>query len=82
MNRDSNGKFIAKEKVNIEVPVPHITSILFWVFVIIVLLPWISIVIRNELLGKLFALFDRLISGTVFVQQTVQANGQKDPWSA
>ena len=82
MNRDSNGKFIAKEKLNLEISMPPIITILFWIVIVIVLLLWISIIIRNELFSKLFVFLDKLISGTVGVTQPATGNGTKDTWAA
>ena len=63
MDRDSKGRFSkkAEEGFKIIFDIPSIKRILIWVVLFGILLPWISIIAKFEILNKLLSLFDELM---------------------
>ena len=60
--RDSEGGFTkgAEEGLKISVNVPTLTSIIYFILLLFIFMPWISVVCRLEILKKLLSLFDNL----------------------
>ena len=67
MDRDSKGRFSkkAEEGFKIIFDIPSIKRILIWVISFGILLPWISIIAKFEILNKLLSLFDELMDGKI-----------------
>ena len=67
MDRDSKGRFSkkAEEGFRIIFDMPSIKRILIWVISFGILLPWISIIAKFEILNKLLSLFDELMDGKI-----------------
>ena len=67
MDRDSKGRFSkkAEEGFRIIFDIPSIKRILIWVISFGILLPWISIIAKFEILNKLLSLFDELMDGKI-----------------
>ena len=67
MDRDSKGRFSkkAEEGIRIIFDIPSIKRILIWVISFGILLPWISIIAKFEILNKLLSLFDELMDGKI-----------------
>ena len=63
MDRDSKGRFSkkAEEGFRIIFDIPSIKRILIWVISFGILLSWISIIAKFEILNKLLSLFDELM---------------------
>lgn len=67
MERDSKGRFSKKGEDGLKIifDVPPIRRIIFWIFIFAVLLPWISIIARFELLRKILDIFDELMNPSI-----------------
>ena len=63
--RDQNGRYIKKNKEDSQLTLifPPIKSTLYWILILIIFLPWLIILSKFDLLEKLNALFEGLISG-------------------
>ena len=63
MDRDSKGRFFKKTEEGFKIifDIPSIKRILIWVISFGILLPWISIIAKFEILNKLLSLFDELM---------------------
>ena len=66
-NRDAKGRFSkkAEEGFKIIFDIPSIKRILIWLVLFGILLPWISIIAKFEILNKLLSLFDELMDGKI-----------------
>ena len=66
MKRDNNGRFCKKgeESNEITISVPSIKRIVLWVSILLILLPWITIISRLNLIKKIESTFEALINGT------------------
>ena len=67
MERDSKGRFSKKGEDGLKLlfDVPPIRRIIFWIFISTVLLPWISIICKFEVLKKILDLFDELMNPSI-----------------
>ena len=81
--RNEQGKFIKKELENTQNPgyfviqIPQFSSIIFYLIIILVLLPWILIIFKAELPSKIISWSNNLL----FEQTTPLSstnNGSKD----
>ena len=74
--RDNNGRFVEKdrEQHTLEVTFPKFNTILVWIGIIIVLLPWISIIMRNEIIQKTFSSIDKLMAPSVINPTNIGKN--------
>ena len=68
MNRGEDGRFIKLEKKSIDenyiyLPIPNFKSILTLIISIFILLPWLLIIYRNDVLPIIIKYLDGLISG-------------------
>jgi len=61
--RDSKGRFTkgAKEGMKITVNVPKLSSIIYCMLLLLIFMPWISLVCRLQILKWLFSFFDNLL---------------------
>ena len=60
-DRDTNGRFVQGDRTTLEVTFPRLNTILMWIGVIIILLPLILIILRNELFQKILNSLDKLM---------------------
>ena len=60
MDRDSKGRFSKKTEEGFKIifDIPSIKRIIIWALLFGILLPWISIITKFEILNKLLSLFD------------------------
>ena len=60
MERDSKGRFSKKgdDGFKIAFNIPPIKRIILWLFIVAILLPWLSILAKFEVLNKILNLFD------------------------
>ena len=67
MEWDSKGRFSKKgeDGLKITFDVPPIRRIIFWIIISTVLLPWISIICKFEVLKKILDLFDELMNPSI-----------------
>ena len=67
MDRDHKGRFSKKTEEGFKIifDVPPIKRILIWVVLFGILLPWISIIAKFEIINKLLSLFDELMDGKI-----------------
>ena len=77
MKRDSKGRFCKtdEEGIKIVVGVPSIKKIIIWLIIVGILMPWISIIIRNNALQKLIEAFDELFQKSNEEQGTTKKTG-------
>ena len=63
MMRDSKGKFAKKndEGLKLELTIPSIKKIIFWILLLWILMPWISIIAKFQILKKIFNIFEDLL---------------------
>ena len=61
--RDNKGRFTkgAEEGMKITVNVPKLASIIYCMLLLLIFMPWISLVCRLEILKKLLSFFDNLL---------------------
>ncbi len=66
MERDKNGRFSkkAEEGTKLIFDIPPIKKILIWLIIFGVLLPWMSILSKFDVLTKILNLFDDLMNPT------------------
>ena len=72
--RDSKGRFTkgAEEGLKISVNVPTLTSIIYFILLLFIFMPWISVVCSLEILKKLLSLFDNLLKMTANEEKEIQ----------
>ena len=75
--RDSNGRYIKKsdEESQLTLIFPPIKSILYWILMFIIFLPWILILSKFSLFEKINMVFDTLINGK---NEEPAENGKKN----
>ena len=65
MKRDKKGRFTSKAEDNrgykFTVTFPSIKNMIFWVFIIIIILPWALIFERSNILQKVLDFFDNIL---------------------
>ena len=61
--RDNKGRFAKSSEGGMKntMNVPTLTKIIYWLLLLIIFMPWISIVCRLEILKKLLNIFDYLL---------------------
>ena len=64
MARDDRGRFTKanEDRIKININFPSIKKIILWALIILIFMPWISIIRRSDLPAKLLGLFDELIT--------------------
>ena len=65
MKRDKKGRFTSevddKRGYNFTVTFPSIKNMIFWVFIIIIVIPWALIFERSNILQKVLDFFDNIL---------------------
>ena len=79
MKRDQKGRF-SKEKednegYNLSLTLPSFRSLLYWLIIIIILLPWTVIFERFNALRKIFDFFENIMSKRGEDEETPKKNG-------
>ena len=78
-DRDTNGRFtekdVEKDRHTLELTFPKLNTILVWIGILFILLPWISIVMRNELIQKTFSSIEKLMAPAVIAHMNNGNNG-------
>ena len=71
--RDSKGRFAksSEEGLKITTKVPTLTDIIYWVILVLIFMPWISLIFRLELLKRLLSFFDNLLSLTASEEKEI-----------
>ena len=66
MERDSKGRFSKKgdDRFKITFDVPSFKKIILWIFIAALLLPWLSLLAKFEVLKRLLNLFDELMNSS------------------
>ena len=61
--RDNKGKFTKKneEEMKITFYIPAMKTVLFWIFFISILIPWLLIILKMDLFPKFMIKFEELI---------------------
>ena len=64
MARDDRGRFTKanEDRIKININFPSIKKIILWALIVLIFMPWISIIRRSDLPAKLLGLFDELIT--------------------
>ena len=74
--RDAKGRFSKGEGFRITLFIPTLTTLFYWMILLIILMPWISIISRLEILQKVLSIFEDLISKTKSEEkETPKKNG-------
>ena len=63
MKRDLKGRFIKKEEEEIKIVfgLPSLKKLMMWIIISAIMMPWISILIKNNMFQKLLDAFDALL---------------------
>ena len=71
MKRDEKGRFAKKDEEGLEIMIglPPLKRILTWIFIIGILMPWISIIRKNNWLKKLWMLWMAFFKKLLMKQQ-------------
>ena len=79
MKRDKKGRFSKKEDenddYNINLALPSFRSLLCWLIIIVILLPWTVIFARFNIFKKIFGFFENLMSKREEEAETPKKNG-------
>ena len=77
MELDSKGRFSKKgdDGFKIAFNIPPIKRIILWLFIIAVLLPWLSILAKFEDLNKILNLFDELMNSSIIENGNTKRSG-------
>ena len=77
MERDSKGRFFKKgdDGFKIAFNIPPIKRIILWLFIVAVLLPWLSILAKFEVLNKILNLFDELMNSSIIENGNTKKSG-------
>ena len=64
MARDDRGRFTKanEDRIKININFPSIKKIILWALIVLIIMPWQSIIRRSDLPAKLLGLFDELIT--------------------
>lgn len=74
--RDGKGRFIKEEGFRITFYIPTFSKMVYWLLLMVLLLPWISIICRLDILKKILSLFDDLMNIAKEEQkETTKKNG-------
>ena len=83
--RDEQGRFTKRNEdsdTQLTIPFPKLSTCILWSFMIIVLLPWIIIVYKAALPGKLFNFITGMLIDQIIPQNTgAQAEDNGGYWS-
>ena len=76
MKRDEKGRFAKKEEEGLEIMIglPPLKRMLTWIFIIGVMMPWISIIRKNNLFQKLMDILDG------FFEKTIEEAATEKKW--
>ncbi len=77
MKRDEKGRFIKKDDEGLEIMIglPPLKKMLTWIFIIGVLMPWISILRKNNVFQKVMDALDGFFEKTIEETATQKKNG-------
>ena len=79
MKRDKKGRFSKEEDenegYNINFALPSFRSLLCWLIIIVILLPWTVIFARFNIFKKIFGFFENLMSKREEEAETPKKNG-------
>lgn len=77
MKRDLKGRFIKKEEEEIKIVfgLPSLKKLMIWIIIFAIMMPWISIIIKNNMFQKLLDAFDALLKQTDTEQVSQKKNG-------
>ena len=77
MKRDEKGRFAKKEEEGFEIMIvlPPLKRMLTWIFIIGIMMPWISIIRKNNLFQKLMDILDGFFEKAIEEAATQKKNG-------
>ena len=77
MKRDEKGRFIKKDDEGLEIMIglPPLKKMLTWIFIIGVLMPWISILRKNNVFQKVMDALDGFFEKTIEEAAPQKKNG-------
>ena len=67
MKRDNKGRYIKAENdgYNINLYIPSLKILMYWILFITVIFPWIVIGAKFELMKKIFASFEKIMKSPI-----------------
>ena len=76
MKRDEKARFAKKDEGGLEIMIglPPLKRMLTWLFIIGILMPWISIIRKNNLFQKLMNVLDKFFEKTIEEAATQKKN--------
>ena len=60
MKRDKNGRFSKDDGYSFCLYIPSLKNLVYWAFIIIILLPWLVIGARFNIIQKIFEFFEEI----------------------
>ena len=77
MKRDEKERFLKKDEEGLEIMIglPPLKRILTWIFIIGVLMPWISIIRKNNVFQKIMDVMDGFFQKTIEEAVSQKKNG-------
>ena len=77
MKLDEKGRIAKKDEEGLEIMIglPPLKRMLTWLFIIGILMPWISIIRKNNLFQKLMDVLDKFFEKTIEEAATQKKNG-------
>ena len=77
MKRDLKGRFIKKEEEEIKIVfgLPSLKKLMMWIIISAIMMPWISILIKNNMFQKLLDAFHALLKQADADQVSQKKNG-------
>ena len=73
--RDSRGKFVKKNDSELILAFPSIKTLVYWISLFLIFLPWIAILSKFNLFEKIVQIFDSLFNGEI---KETQESGKKN----
>lgn len=62
MPRDEKGKFTKKDGFKISMNIPNLEKIINFAILLVLLMPWIIIILRKNILELIFTFFEKIMS--------------------
>ena len=77
MKHDEKGRFAKKDEEGLEIMIglPPFKRMLTWLFIMGILMPWISIIRKNNLFEKLMDILDKFFEKTIEEAANQKKNG-------
>lgn len=73
--RDSQGRFAKKDDSELILAFPSIKTLIYWISLLLIFLPWLAIISKFNLVQKIFQIFDSIFTEQVKENQEGKKNG-------